>query len=72
MGMALRALERLKFRGPVRELFEVSKRTQILNAREEVSMLETSTKAFHFSTVDDVRLTSWKAATYENPSGPPH
>ena len=43
--------ERLKFEEPVRELHKVSERTQGMNVRGEVSILEVSTKAFHFRIV---------------------
>lgn len=70
----MRAQASLKFGGPVRELPQVSERTQRMNIREGVSTLEVSRKAFHFRTVNDARLASWKAVTYEmdfvNPGGP--
>lgn len=49
--LSKRMHERLTFEEPVRELHKVSERTQGMSVRREVSILEVSTKAFHFRIV---------------------
>lgn len=73
MRIVMRAQERRNSKG-LWESQSNCERTQRMTIRE-VSILEVSTKAFHFRTADDARLTFWKGATYRlyfaNPNCPP-